>query len=86
MPLLGEGLLQVGREVLGDAQRLDGDVDGGHAGGGTRGAREDVRGGGLLELDVVVVLQHEVRHHLGVLLRHLVAVLLQRGLGRERPG
>eukprot|EP00964_Phaeocystis_antarctica_P030579 scaffold17279_cov65-Phaeocystis_antarctica.AAC.4 len=66
--LLGEGLLQEGGEVLGDAQGLDGDVDGGHAGGRARGTGED----------------HEVGHHVGVVLGHLVAVLLQRGLGRER--
>eukprot|EP00964_Phaeocystis_antarctica_P145321 scaffold111347_cov66-Phaeocystis_antarctica.AAC.1 len=55
-----------GSEVLGHLERIDSDVDGRDAIGRAFLTGQHVRGGALLKGDVVIVLQEEVRHHLGV--------------------
>mmetsp|Transcript_10719 Transcript_10719/g.23114 ORF Transcript_10719/g.23114 Transcript_10719/m.23114 type:complete len:206 (+) Transcript_10719:504-1121(+) len=80
--LLGEGLLEQRREVLCHLEGVDGDVDGGHALGRALAAGEHVLGRQLLERLVVVALQEEVGHHLGVGLGRLLDVLLQLLVGR----
>ena len=79
-----EGGLQHGGEVLGALERLNGNVDGGHALWRAGGTREDVRGGTLLEGDVVVMLQEEVGHHVGVGLGAGLADLLELVVGGDR--
>ena len=59
-PLL-ERVGEDGREVLGDLERVDGDVERRHALGRARRLRDRVRRRELLERDVVVVLHTEVR-------------------------
>ena len=65
-------------------ESIDGHINRRHALGGAVGAGEHVCARELLERDVVVVLEEEVGHHLGVLVRLGRAVRAKRLVGRLR--
>mmetsp|Transcript_20937 Transcript_20937/g.53525 ORF Transcript_20937/g.53525 Transcript_20937/m.53525 type:complete len:397 (+) Transcript_20937:484-1674(+) len=72
------------REVLSALERLHRNVDGRHALRRAGCPGEDVSCGTLLESDVIIRLQEEVWHHLGVLLGLSVADLLEVVVGSHR--